>query len=203
MSGRRGTSDRDAYGKRLVLAVMFLLLLLAGCQAGLGDQPQVQPFEPNRFFTQSQSARPIPDNAVPRQRELEPEWLETGRVNNELVATIPAPLSEDLLRRGQEQYRIYCAPCHGESGYGDGMVVRRGFPAPASLHEQRLRQAPAGYYFEVISSGQGDMFSYASRVAPRDRWAIVAYIRALQVSQGADVEQLPEEDRRQLQEVQP
>jgi mono/diheme cytochrome c family protein len=99
--------------------------------------------------------------------------------------TIAPPITQALLERGQQRYRIYCTPCHSELGDGNGMVVQRGFPRPPSYHEQRLREAPVDYFYDVITSGYGAMYSFAAGVAPEDRWAIAAYIRALQLSQNA------------------
>ncbi|MDX1686922.1 MAG: cytochrome c [Candidatus Promineifilaceae bacterium] len=183
------------------LGLLFVVALLgAACRGAMVDQPKVEPLEASDFFSGSQSARPLPPNAIPRNAVVDPGSFTTGMEDGAPVATVPVTLTQELLARGQEQYDVYCAPCHGLAGHGDGPVVQRGFPAPPSLHEERLRQAPAGRYFDVISNGLGAMFSYAGRVGPADRWAIIAYVRALQLSQGAAVEELAPEDVDQLPE---
>lgn len=115
-----------------------------------------------------------------------------------LMDEFPFPITEKVLLRGQERYDIYCVPCHGRTGYGDGMIVRRGFSAPPSYHQKRLREAPVGHYFDVITNGFGAMYPYGDRITPEDRWAIIAYIRALQVSQNASKQDIPATKREQL-----
>ncbi len=123
----------------------------------------------------------------------------TGKQNGQNVNTFPFPVTKAVLERGQQQYNAHCVPCHGFDGEGDGMIVRRGYSKPTSYHEEQLRNQPHGHYFDVITNGWGAMPSYASQVYPRDRWAIIAYIRALQLSQNADVKTLPAEDRELLE----
>lgn len=122
-----------------------------------------------------------------------------GKAGGKLVSTLPLPLTRELLRRGRERYNIYCTPCHDSVGNGQGIVVRRGFRRPPSYHIDRLREAPIGHFFDVISNGFGVMASYAVQVRPADRWAIAAYIRALQLSQHATLAEVPTDQRRQLQ----
>ena len=122
-----------------------------------------------------------------------------AQMSRDLVTTMPFPVTEDVLARGQKRYNAFCAPCHAQTGYGDGMIVRRGLSAPPSLHDQRLVDAPIGHYYDVITNGYGRMYSYAARIRPVDRWAIAAYIRALQLSQKATIEDVPEQERQQLQ----
>ncbi|MDW8167442.1 MAG: cytochrome c [Acidobacteriota bacterium] len=128
------------------------------------------------------------------------EHLYTGKVRGQLAETFPFPITRSILERGRERYDIFCAPCHGRDGYGEGMIVQRGFRQPSSFHTDRLRQAPVGYFFDVITNGFGTMYSYASRIPPEDRWAIVAYIRALQLSQNARLQDVPPAERRRLTE---
>lgn len=192
------TALRGAAGRLGLLAV--IVLLTVACRGAMTDQPKVEPLERSAFFSDAPSARPLPDNTVPRSAVVEPESFSTGMEGGAPVATVPVTLTQELLDRGRQQYDIFCAPCHGLTGDGDGPVVQRGFPAPPSFHEERLRRAAAGYYFDVITNGFGAMFSYAGRVSPTDRWAIIAYVRALQLSQGVPVEQLPPEDVDQLPE---
>jgi mono/diheme cytochrome c family protein len=168
--------------KRRILLTIFPTLLVGAC----GDQSMTQQ---NRYvtygkaslFQNGQEAQPLPAHVVAR-----------GDLDRREEASSPPPVDMQLLKRGQDRYNIYCSPCHGLSGRGDGMVVRRGFPAPPSYHSARLRAAPAQHFFDVMTNGYGVMYSYASRVEPRDRWAITAYIRALQESQSAKVADIPD-----------
>lgn len=134
-----------------------------------------------------------------------PDANQSGAQGNQASApgvpadTFPYPITREILERGQDRYNIFCAPCHALTGTGDGMIVQRGFSPPPSFHSDRLRQAPVGHYFDVITNGFGRMYSYSSRVPPADRWAIIAYIRALQLSQDAPVDELSAEDRAQVE----
>jgi hypothetical protein len=168
----------------------------------MADQPRYDPLEPSTLWADGMSARPLPPNTVPREewgRIILDDRLYTGQVNGEYAESIPLPVTEAFLLRGQERYNIFCSPCHGRAGDGQGMIVQRGFPAPPSFHTERLRAEPVGYYYDVITNGFGVMYSYASRVPPRDRWAIIAYIRALQLSQNVPLEDLPAEVRQELE----
>ena len=129
------------------------------------------------------------------------EHFDTGKIAGALAETLPFPVDRAVLERGQDRYRIFCTPCHGELGNGRGMIVRRGFNPPPSFHSEELRKKPVGHYFDVMTRGFGTMYSYASRVPAKDRWAIAAYIRALQLSQHAVVAELPPEDQGQLEGV--
>lgn len=165
-----------------LLPCLMLSLLAAGC----GDHSM---FQQNRYGTYSKAglfkdgteAQALPDGTVAQ-----------GDLVRAQQAGTPPEVTMDLLARGRERYNAYCSPCHGLSGHGDGMVVQRGFPAPPSYHTDRLRAADRQHFFDVITHGYGVMYSYAARVEPRDRWAIVAYIRALQQSQDAKVSEVPE-----------
>jgi hypothetical protein len=126
------------------------------------------------------------------------EFFYTGKSNGTLVDTFPFPITREVLLRGQERYNIFCSPCHDRVGNGQGMIVQRGFRRPSSFHNDRLRGAPVGYFFEVITKGFGTMYDYADRVPPRDRWAIIAYIRALQLSQHATLDEVPPEEQQHL-----
>jgi hypothetical protein len=167
------------------------------------DQPRYEPLEASAFFTDGQASRPLVPGTVARGHLHIDSHFSTGRVNGHLVDTLPFPITRVLLERGHERYEIYCAPCHDRLGSGQGIVVQRGFRRPPSLHIERLRQAPVGHFFDVISSGFGAMADYAAQVPPRDRWAIVAYIRALQLSQHATLADVPVEQREQLQNPSP
>ena len=136
-------------------------------------QPRYNPLEPSSFFDDDRSERPeIPDTVARGHLRLD-EQLYTGMVDGKLVETFPFAIKRQDLERGRERFNIYCAPCHGLTGNGQGMIVQRGFPAPPSYHIDRLRKAPPGYFFDVITRGYGKMHSYASRVNPEDRWRIV------------------------------
>lgn len=151
------------------------------------NQPKYKPLQASTFFADGRASRPLPEDTVPFGGARPDELLMTGRINGLVADEFPFPVTAEVLDRGQQRYQIFCSVCHGATGYGNGMVVQRGFKAPPSFHTDRLRQAPAGHFVEVMTNGFGAMFDYRSRVSPEDRWAIVAYIRALQRSQGARV----------------
>jgi hypothetical protein len=164
----------------------------------MADQPRYKPLAPSAFFEDGRSARPSVPGTVAQGQLREDEHLYTGRVDGQLVELFPFPVTRQVLDRGRERFDIFCSPCHGRVGDGKGMVVRRGFAQPPSFHIERLRTAPAGYVFEVITKGFGRMYDYADRIGVEDRWAIAAYIRALQLSQNARLEDVPEPERAQL-----
>ncbi|MEX2015332.1 MAG: cytochrome c, partial [Candidatus Hydrogenedentales bacterium] len=171
--------------RALPLLLTLCLPLVAGCHWDMWNESRLKPLEEGHMFEYGQTARtPVP-GTVPYGRLVDDTHLMTGRVDGEDVNELPPglELTPALLKRGQSRFNIYCTPCHGFNGNGDGMIVRRGFPAPPSYHIDRLRQAPLGHYYRVMTDGFGRMFSYASRVSVEDRWAIAAYIRVLQLSQ--------------------
>lgn len=180
--------------------VAVLLLLVAACRQDMHDQPRYDPFEHSRFFDDRRAARPLVPGTVARGRLYEDDALFRGLAAGAPVEEVPLEISTELLARGRERYDIYCSPCHDRAGTGSGMIVRRGFKRPPSFHEERLRQSPAGYFFQVISSGFGAMSGYAAQIPVADRWAIVAYIRALQLSQRATLADVPEEERLRLEQ---
>jgi len=161
-------------------------------------QPRYDPLAPSTFFDDGRSARPEVPDTVARGHLRIDEQFYTGKVNGVPVDTFPFPITRQVLERGRARYNIYCTPCHDYTGSGHGMIVQRGFPPPPSYHIDRLRQAPVGHFFDVITTGYGSMYSYAARVPPRDRWAIAAYIRALQMSQHATIDDVPPEERAKL-----
>jgi mono/diheme cytochrome c family protein len=163
---------------RFLLAV---LLVLGGCKQEMTEQHRQDTYSRSSIWEDGTSARPLPQGVVAR-----------GDLERDAEAAQPPEVTPELLARGQERFSINCLPCHGAVGDGDGMIVRRGFPAPPSYHTRRLRAVPARYLFDVITNGYGVMYSYATRVSPRDRWAIVAYIRALQLSRRATLADAPE-----------
>jgi len=168
-------------------------LALAGCRRNpdMAQQPRYQPYEPSEFFVDGSSARPIVEGTVARDQQRAGTLSHTGMINGQLADAFPFPITAADMRRGQERFNIYCSVCHGRLGDGQGMIVQRGFKQPPSFHEQRLRQASAGHFYDVITHGYGAMYSYAARVNSDDRWRIIAYIRALQLSQNAQTADVP------------
>lgn len=185
-------------------AILILLALaLAGCRRDMFNQPSSRPLDKNDFFRDNDMAsRPVEPHTVARGELNEDEAFYRGMVGTNLVTTFPITVTREVLERGRERFDIYCAPCHGRTGDGRGMIVQRGYPAPPSYHIDRLRQAPVGHFFDVITRGYGMMFSYAERVRPEDRWAIAAYIRVLQASQNTPATMLSETERGQLEGAQ-
>lgn len=181
----------------------LLLVALIACRQQMADQPSYRPLAKSEFFADGRSARPAIPGTVPRGQLREDEHFYTGRLGSQVVETFPFPVTREIFYRGQERFDIFCSPCHDRVGNGQGMIVRRGFRPPPSLHIDRLRESRPGYLFEVISRGFGTMPDYAEQIPPEDRWAIVAYIRALQLSQQAALAELPEAERRRLQEREP
>jgi mono/diheme cytochrome c family protein len=162
------------------------------------DQPKYSPYEGSAFFADQRSARPILDGTIARGQLNEDEHLHTGRVGGQPANAFPFAIDEAAMRRGRERYDIFCSPCHGLAGDGDGMVMQRGYRRPPSLHIDRLRQAPPGHMFDVMTNGFGAMPDYAGQIPVGDRWAIAAYLRALQLSQSAAAAQLSPEAQGQL-----
>jgi len=175
-------------------------LFLIGCN-DMKEQPKFKPLDPSPFFSDGRSARtPVADTVARGELHLD-EALYSGKVNGKDVETFPFPVTAAVLARGRERYDIFCAVCHGRTGDGQGMIVKRGFPAPPSYQIERLEKAPVGHFFDVMTNGYGKMYSYSDRIPMNDRWAIIAYIRALQLSQDASISQLPLEDRAELEKV--
>ena len=193
-SGNRATRGTSA----LWVCLIFVAIMVSGCRQDMHVQPRYQPEDPSTFFADGRSERPAVEGTVARGELRTDELLYTGKVNGAAANLFPFPITAADLRRGRERYNIYCSPCHDYTGSGNGMIVQRGFPSPPSFHLERLRQAPAGHFFEVISNGLGMMYSYASRVSPEDRWRIAAYIRALQMSQHGSTADVPESERMAL-----
>jgi mono/diheme cytochrome c family protein len=201
-------SREQTDGLALGHGIVLLFLVLPGCRSEMYDQPRFEPYEATEFFDDGTSARPLVAGTVPRrdpreQGKSSDELFTTGKKAGQLADSLPFPVDSALLDRGQDRYRIFCTPCHGELGDGRGMIVQRGFNPPPSYHSEELRKKPVGHYFDVMTRGFGTMYSYASRISARDRWAIAAYIRALQLSQHATAGDLSPEDRGQLQGVGP
>jgi mono/diheme cytochrome c family protein len=172
------------------------LLAICGCdrlRQDMATQPKNRPLSPSDFFHDGRSERPLLENTVARG-SLENDQLLIAKDSN----AFPLPVDEALLERGQQRFGIYCTPCHGLQGDGNGMVALRGMKHPPSYHIDRLRESPNGYFYDVITNGFGQMYGYAAQIPPRDRWAIVAYVRALQLSRHARASDLPAEMREKL-----
>lgn len=205
-----------------------VLVVLTGCRVEMYDQPRMKSLRGSQLFADSMSARPQVQGTVPRNpvwSNHTSSFSEAtgGTVNGTGIAaerdsadrygdalalngtpadkngSIPFPVTTELVKRGQDRFNIYCSPCHGRMGDGNGMIVQRGFPQPQTYHSDRLRAMPDGYFYDVITNGFGRMYSYASRVVPEDRWAIVAYIRALQLSQHATLNDIPAQERNKIE----
>lgn len=205
-----------------LLAIFFFLG--AGCRQEMTKQPKYLPLEPSPFFADGRSARPLVEGTVARGHGRTNHNLFLGKrdpgaeaaraagiigagfthgftnvglalAQRSYVNSFPFPITQEVLERGQQRFTIFCAVCHGPLGEGDGIVVQRGFTRPPSYHIDRLRSAPVGYFFDVISNGFGSMPDHAAQIPPRDRWAIIAYLRALQLSQHARLADLPEAER--------
>lgn len=177
--------------KTKALVLFLALTATAGCRQDMHDQPKYTPYEASDFFTDGRSARPSLDGTIAQGQLIEDELLYTGRVDGKPTTVFPFPVDMAVMERGRQRYDIFCSPCHGLTGDGDGMIVQRGYRRPPSFHDDRQRQSPPGYVFDIITSGFGAMPDYAAQVPSRDRWAIVAYLRALQLSQHAEAAALP------------
>jgi hypothetical protein len=191
---RSGLSARGLH----VACMGALALLLAGCRLDMHLQPKYLPYEPTDFFADGRSERqPVPGTVARGQLRVD-ELFYTGKENGVESNRFPFPITRADLERGRERYNVYCTPCHDYSGSGRGMIVQRGFPQPPSYHITRLREMPVGHFFQVMTNGFGAMYSYAARIEPADRWRIAAYIRVLQLSQNAMLQDVPESERAKL-----
>jgi mono/diheme cytochrome c family protein len=173
-----------------------LMLFSSGCQylrQDMANQPKNRPLSPSDFFADGRSERPILENTVARGAIAADELFVPKDSNN-----FPLPVTSKLLQRGQERYKIFCSPCHGLQGDGNGLVAMRGMKHPPTYHQDRLRQAPNGYFYDNITNGFGAMYGYSAQIPPADRWAIIAYIRALQLSRNAKVSDLPADLQQQV-----
>jgi len=186
--------------RRLRAGCVFpvVVAVLAGCSQEMANQPRVDVMEPPAFeFLTPSNRTPVP-GTIARGQSWEKTPATTGRDGDQLLARIPIPVTEELLERGRSRFDIFCKHCHGFAGNGDGLVVQRGFPAPPSYHIDRLREISDGHLYTTIKDGLGRMPRFGSRIAVNDRWALVAYIRALQLSQNAKSGDLPQDDLEQL-----
>jgi mono/diheme cytochrome c family protein len=197
---RRGAPVRRSFsegGMRGLLAGL-VLLAAAGCRQDMHNQPKAIPLRESMFFKDTSSARPVVEGTVARGTLQDDAAFFTGKAGAVAVDALPFALTADVLDRGEQRFNIYCTPCHGLSGNGDGMIVRRGYRQPPSYHIDRLRAVPLGHFYDVMTNGFGAMPDYRAQISPRDRWAIAAYVRALQLSQHAAAAELSPEERQKL-----
>lgn len=185
--------------KLLALAVALTAPLFAGCRQDMHDQPRLKPFAKSTFFADNRAMRPLVPNTVARGRLEEDTHMYRGMIDGKPAETFPMPITKEVLARGRERFGIYCINCHGMTGDGNGMIVSRGLKRPPSYHIDRLREAPPGYFFDVITNGFGVMYDLSDRIRAEDRWAITAYVRALQQSQNATLDDVPPAERDRLQ----
>jgi Cytochrome C oxidase, cbb3-type, subunit III len=196
MNSIKGLLGRGLAGSTAAL----VLALLAGtaCRVDMHVEPRYDPLAPSTFFADGRSERPpVPGTVVHGDLRTD-ELRYTGRINGVVANEFPFPITRADLERGRQRFNIVCTPCHDYTGSGHGMIVQRGFQAPPSYHIERLRNAPVGHFFDVMTNGYGAMYSYANRVTPDDRWRIAAYIRVLQLSQHATLNDVPADQRGQL-----
>jgi len=195
---RRGRRDAG-----WLAAALLLGLATAACRQDMHNQPKYIPLRDSDFFANGSSARPLPPDTVARGTLEDDAAFYTGKVNGVEITELPIPLTQQVPDRGAQRYDIYCSPCHDRTGSGEGMIVRRGYKQPPSYHIDRLRQAPIGHFFDVMTNGFGAMPDYAAQVTPRVRWAIVAYMRSLQLSHNANVNDVAPADRPKLDQPAP
>jgi mono/diheme cytochrome c family protein len=213
------------FSRQIALGILLLTVAAIGCRQDMADQPKYLPLEQSDLFADKQASRPLEPGTVARgylqedsafftgakETDIQPAWVSAligaGTVWNvvalsvpmqEPVAEFPFPITEAVMKHGQERFNIYCAVCHDRVGTGHGRIVQRGYIHPPSFHTDRLRKAPVGHFFQVITRGFGAMPDYAQQISPSDRWAIVAYVRALQESQNTPLKDIPEEVQRRL-----
>jgi len=190
---------RRAFSTMIIgISVLAAAAALSGCTRDMQNQPKYKNLRPSDLFADGMSARPQEEGTIAQgQLRRDPHFFE-GKVDGKHVTEFPMKVDRPLLERGRERYDIFCAVCHGKTGEGDGRVVQRGFPVPPSYHIDRLKDAPAGYFYDVITNGFGRMYGYAAEIEPRDRWAITAYVRALQASRGVPAADLTVSERAAL-----
>ncbi len=186
--------------RRNALPIVAACFVLAGCRQDMHDAPRYEPLEKSSFFADGRSSRLLVANTVARGELRADDHLYTGKVGGVLATEFPMPVTADTMARGRQRFDVFCAPCHGRSGEGNGMIVQRGFRQPPSYHEDRLVNAPVGYFYDVMTNGFGAMQDYAAQVPVADRWAIAAYIRALQLSRRATLADVPADRRAALEQ---
>ncbi len=181
----------SGFGTPCLLPLALCLAMVSACRQDMHDQPKYRGLRASTFFADRSSARPLVEGTVARGTLQDDEAFFTGKRGGAAVAEMPFPLTEDVLDRGRERFNIFCSPCHDRAGTGHGMVVQRGYSQPPSYHIDRLRDAPLGYFVDVMTNGIKTMPDYRAQIAPRDRWAVAAYIKALQLSQHAAASDVP------------
>jgi mono/diheme cytochrome c family protein len=197
------TDARSRPGVRRLAGWLAVSLVFwaGGCRSDMYDQPHYEPYEPSTFFADGTTSRPIVAGTVARGELRADTLYYEGKIDGKDADVFPFEIDAATLELGRERYMIYCTPCHGRLGDGHGMVARRGFSPPPTFHSEYLRKIPVGHFYNVITHGYGAMYSYAARIPVKHRWAIAAYIRALQYSTNASPEDLTAEDRKSLAEV--
>jgi len=179
-----------------VIFVVLLVLGVSACRQDMHDAPRYEAYEANSFYADGRASRETPDGTVARGWERADDLFYTGRDSaGEPSEQIPMPVTAQDMQRGRDRYNVYCTPCHGILGDGQGMVVQRGLKRAATYHDERLRGVKVGYLYDVVTNGFGAMQGYAEQIPARDRWLIVAYVRALQLSQHAQVAEVPSDKR--------
>ncbi|MEW5983823.1 MAG: cytochrome c [Acidobacteriota bacterium] len=198
-----GTRTHAGFARRPFLAACCLALglLAAGCRQDMHDQPRYKPYARSDFFSDRRASRALVPGTIARGHLRDDALLYEGKVDGQLSTVFPFPVTAEVMARGRERFDVFCSACHGFTGTGDGMIVRRGYRRPTSFHDERLRQVPPGYIYDVVTNGFGAMPDYATQIPVRDRWAIVAYLKALQRSQHATMADVPEAERGRLESV--
>jgi mono/diheme cytochrome c family protein len=184
---------------KIQIAAAMIVTALAGCHGDMYDQPRYDPLEKSDFFADGRASRPVVTGAIARGDLRDDEPFYSGKQDGKLVEKPPIEINPALVERGRQRFNIFCTPCHGRAGYGDGMIVRRGFRQPPTYHSDRLRGVPIGHFFDVMTNGFATMPDYAEQIPVRDRWAIAVYVRALQLSQYAQLDALDDAERQRLE----
>jgi len=185
-------------GKTRFALIALALMTLAACRQKMANQPRYDPLESSDFFADGMASRPRIEGTVARGEISNNPFLDTGKINGQDGDGFPIPVTRELVDRGQSRFNIYCSQCHGRIGDGNGMIPSRGYRRPPTYHSDKLRTAPTGHFFDVMTNGFGAMPPYRTMITAQDRWAIVAYIRALQLSQNSNAAELTAEQRAQL-----
>jgi hypothetical protein len=175
----------------LAFGTSMAFLLIAGCRQDMQDEPKMIPQRGSTFFADGRSARPQVEHTVARGQLEQDQYFYTGLIDGKEQDAMPFPVTLEVLERGQERFNIYCTPCHSRVGNGDGMIVQRGYKPAGNYHDAKRLAEPLSHYFFVMTNGYGAMPDYAAQLTPVDRWAVAAYIRALQLSQNATVADVP------------
>jgi mono/diheme cytochrome c family protein len=192
--GRNGFLHKALF----VLLISALCLLTSSCRQKMSNQPRYDPYESSDFFADGMAARPRIAGTVARGDISDNPFFDTGKINGQVADGFPFPVTSEVVDRGQQRFNIYCSECHGRVGDGNGMIPSRGYRRPPSFHTEPLRKRVTGHFYDVMTNGFGSMPPYGTMIPPRDRWAIVAYIKALQLSQNATPNDVPADRRAEL-----